>query len=94
MALAALSVATAAILCALTVFWAVPSALLAGTAAAAGIAWINAVANLAGYASPHAIGIIVDHTHSMMLAMLAMSGAMLVSAALTLIVTRKGALHQ
>jgi sugar phosphate permease len=93
-ALAALSVATAAILCALTVFWAVPSALLAGTAAAAGIAWINAVANLAGYASPHAIGIIVDHTHSMMLAMLAMSGAMLVSAALTLIVTRKGALHQ
>jgi sugar phosphate permease len=93
-ALAALSIATAAILCALTVFWAVPSALLAGTAAAAGIAWINAVANLAGYVSPHAIGIIVDHTHSMMWAMLAMSGAMLVSSALTLIVTRKGALHQ
>jgi nitrate/nitrite transporter NarK len=92
--LAALSIATAAILSALAVFWAVPSALLAGTAAAVGIAWINAVGNLAGYASPHAIGIIVDHTHSMTLAMLAMSGSMLVSSVLTLYVTRKGALHQ
>ncbi len=92
--LAALTIATAAILSALSVFWAVPSALLAGTAAAAGIAWINAVANLAGYASPHAIGIIVDHTHSMMWAMLAMSGSMLVSSVLTLYVTRKGALRQ
>ena len=91
--LAALTIATAAILCALTVFWAVPSALLAGTAAAVGIAWINAVGNLAGYASPHAIGIIVDHTHSMMWAMLAMSGSMLVSSVLTLYVTRKGALR-
>jgi len=39
-------------------------------AAAAGIAWINAVGNLGGYAAPHAIGIIVDRTHSMTLAML------------------------
>jgi len=92
--LAALTIATAAILCALTVFWAVPSALLSGTAAAVGIAWINAVGNLAGYASPHAIGIIVDHTHSMMFAMLAMSGSMLVSSVLTLYVTRTGALRQ
>jgi len=92
--LAALTIATAGILCALTVFWAVPSALLSGTAAAAGIAWINAVANLAGYAAPHAIGVIVDHTHSMMLAMLAMSGTMLCSSVLTLYVTRKGALRQ
>ena len=92
--LAALTIATAGILCALTVFWAVPSALLSGTAAAAGIAWINAVANLAGYVAPHAIGVIVDHTHSMMLAMLAMSGSMLCSAVLTLYVTRKGALRQ
>ena len=92
--LAALTIALAGILCALTVFWAVPSALLSGTAAAAGIAWINAVANLAGYASPHAIGVIVDHTHSMVLAMLAMSGTMLCSAVLTLYVTRKGALRR
>lgn len=92
--LAALTVSTAAIMCALTVFWAVPSALLAGTAAAAGIAWINAVANLAGYVSPHAIGVIVDHTHSMMWAMVAMSAAMLASSVLTLYVTRKGALRQ
>jgi hypothetical protein len=29
--------------------WALPTAILSGSAAAAGIAWINAVRNLAGY---------------------------------------------
>ena len=91
--LAALTVSTAAVLCGLTLFWAVPAALLAGTAAAAGIAWINAVGNLGGYAAPHAIGEIVEHTHSMMLAMLTMAVAMTVSGVATLLVTRKGALR-
>jgi nitrate/nitrite transporter NarK len=92
--LAGLTLATASVLSAFTMFWAVPTALLAGTAAAAGIAWINAVGNLGGYAAPHAIGIIVDRTHSMTLAMLTMAGAMLVAALVTLYVTRKGALRR
>jgi sugar phosphate permease len=92
--LAGLTLATASVLSAFTMFWAVPTALLAGTAAAAGIAWINAVGNLGGYAAPHAIGIIVDRTHSMTLAMLTMSVAMLVAAMVTLYVTRKGALRR
>jgi nitrate/nitrite transporter NarK len=94
MSLAGLTVATASVLSAFTMFWAVPTALLAGTAAAAGIAWINAVGNLGGYASPHAIGAIVDRTHSMTLAMLTLAGAMLVAALVTLYVTRKGALRR
>ena len=92
--LAAITVATAMVLCCLALFWAVPSALLAGTAAAAGIAWINAVGNLGGYAAPHAIGAIVDRTHSMTFAMLAMAGAMLTSSVVTWYVTRKGALRR
>jgi len=92
--LAGLTVATASVLSAFTMFWAVPTALLAGTAAAAGIAWINAVGNLGGYAGPHATGAIVDHTGSMMLAWLALAGVMLISALVTLYVTRKGALRR
>lgn len=39
-------------------FWSLPTAFLSGTAAAAGIAWINAVGNLGGYAGPDLIGTI------------------------------------
>jgi nitrate/nitrite transporter NarK len=87
--LAALTIATAGILCGFTLFWAIPTALLSGTAAAAGIAWINSVGNLAGYVSPYAVGEIRDRTHSMTLALLVLAGAQLMSAALTLYVTRK-----
>ncbi|MFZ9503733.1 MAG: MFS transporter [Cyclobacteriaceae bacterium] len=44
--------ATTAVMCSVSVFWSVPSSLLAGTAAAAGLAWINSVANLGGFLSP------------------------------------------
>ena len=92
--LVALTVATSGIMCAFSVFFSLPSALLAGTAAAAGIAWINAVGNLGGYAAPHVAGIIVDHTHSTSWAMVTLAGCMMVSGLVTLYVTRKGALRQ
>ena len=44
--------ATTSVMCSVSVFWSVPSSLLAGTAAAAGLAWINSVANLGGFLSP------------------------------------------
>ena len=37
-------------------FWSLPTAFLSGTAAAAGIAWINCVGNLGGYFGPDMIG--------------------------------------
>jgi D-galactonate transporter len=37
-------------------FWSLPTAFLSGTAAAAGIAWINSVGNLGGYFGPDMIG--------------------------------------
>ncbi|HEX9465069.1 MAG TPA: MFS transporter [Alphaproteobacteria bacterium] len=37
-------------------FWAMPSMILTGTAAAAGIAWINAVGNLGGFFGPSIVG--------------------------------------
>jgi D-galactonate transporter len=56
MALIALTIAAAGILAAFPVFWSIPGAFLAGTAAAGGIALINCIGNLAGFIAPYMIG--------------------------------------
>lgn len=45
-------------------FWTLPTAFLSGAAAAAGIAVINSIGNLAGFAGPFAMGWIRDQTGS------------------------------
>ena len=50
------------ILTTLPSFWSLPTAFLAGTGAAAGIALINSLGNLAGFVSPYAVGWLKDHT--------------------------------
>jgi D-galactonate transporter len=60
----ALSIATLGIQATLPVFWALPTAFLAGGAAAAGIAWINSVGNLGGFVAPFLVGWLKDMTHS------------------------------
>jgi nitrate/nitrite transporter NarK len=87
--IAALTIAASALMCQFAVFWAVPTAILAGSAAAAGIAWINSIGNLAGYASPHAVGFIRDQTHSMLPAMLMLAGLQVMTAVIALVVGRK-----
>jgi len=64
LSLAALSLASMGIMSALPAFWSMPAALLRGTAAAAGIALINALGNLAGFLSPVAVGWLRDATKS------------------------------
>jgi ACS family tartrate transporter-like MFS transporter len=59
-----LCVAGFGILACLPVFWTLPTAFLSGAAAAAGIAVINSIGNLAGFAGPFAMGWIKDHTGS------------------------------
>jgi ACS family tartrate transporter-like MFS transporter len=64
MKMAALSVAGFGIFAGLPVFWTLPTAFLSGAAAAGGIAMINAIGNLAGFAGPYAMGWIKDATGS------------------------------
>jgi ACS family tartrate transporter-like MFS transporter len=45
-------------------FWAIPSMILTGTAAASGIAWINSVGNLGGFFGPTMVGWAKDYTGS------------------------------
>ncbi len=52
LAMVALSLAALGVFSALATFWTLPTALLTGTAAAGGIALINAVGNLGGFVGP------------------------------------------
>jgi nitrate/nitrite transporter NarK len=54
--LTALSMVTVGILSWVATFWSLPTSFLSGTAAAAGIAWINSVGNLGGHFGPDLIG--------------------------------------
>lgn len=80
MCLGFLVFATAGTMAALSTFWSLPTAMLSGTAAAAGIAWINSIGNLAGYVSPYIVGKVRDATHNMTLALLALAVSMLLAA--------------
>src|SRR5262245_28988600 len=59
----------------LPVFWTFPAAFLSGAAAAGGIALINSIGNLAGFAGPYAMGRIKDMTGSYTLGLLSLSAA-------------------
>ncbi|RFU49275.1 MFS transporter [Paraburkholderia sp. DHOC27] len=61
-AIVCLSIAAAGILAASSQFWSLPTALLGGMSAAAGIAAVNCVANLAGFFSPAIVGWLNDLT--------------------------------
>jgi MFS family permease len=83
LAMAGLTIATMGIMSSLPVFWSNPTSILGGAAAAAGIAFINSIGNLSGFAIPWIIGVIKDATHStnggmQMLAALMVLGAIVV----------------
>ena len=82
--LAFLTVATAGLACAFSTFWSLPTSILSGAAASAGIAWINSIGNLAGYVSPYLVGKIRDTTHNMTIALLMLSFFCLLSAIVTI----------
>ncbi len=62
LALVTLGLAIVGTMSAIPVFWQIPSRFLAGSAAAAGIALINSVANLAGFGAPAVMGYLREHT--------------------------------
>jgi ACS family tartrate transporter-like MFS transporter len=70
-------------------FWALPSEFLTGYSAAAGIALINSVGNLGGFAGPYTIGRIATRTGNPYAGLAIAGVALLISAALVLLLSRK-----
>jgi MFS transporter, ACS family, tartrate transporter len=73
--IAAFSLAYFGISGSLPVFWNLPTAFLGAAAAAGGIAFINSVGNIAGYAAPQTVGVLHDISGSYEMPMMIM-GAM------------------
>jgi D-galactonate transporter len=84
LAVAALTVGLSGIMATLPLFWSLPTAFLAGTGAAAGIALINSLGNLSGFASPYAVGWLKDATGSTDTGVYLLACGMVVGALLTL----------
>lgn len=89
LAVTALCVAAAGILSALSLFWGIPSAFLAGTSAAAGIAGINCVGNLAGFVSPYMVGWLNVATHDNRIGLYAVAVFMVIGAVMVRAISGK-----
>ena len=61
-AMTAVTVCAVGVLAALPTFWALPSTFLSGAAAAGGIALINSLGNISGFAAPYITGWLKDFT--------------------------------
>lgn len=82
LAMVAITVSTCSIMCAMPVFWALPSTFLTGTAAAGGIALINSLGNLSGFGGPYVTGWLTDLTGSNKAGLWVVGAFSLVAAAL------------
>ena len=89
LALAAICVAAMGIFAAISPFWELPAAALAGAAAAAGIALINSLGNLGGFASPYAVGVLVDKTGDSKYGLLMLAAVLFITATATFLYGRK-----
>ncbi len=76
-----MTIATAMMWAAYTVFWAIPSQYLKGDAAAGGIALINTIGLIGGFLSPTIIGAVRTATGSMQAGLLVMVALLMAGAA-------------
>ena len=86
--IAALTLVNVGISCAKPPLWSMPTMFLSGAAAASGIAVINSVGNLGGFAAPAVIGWVKDRTGSFAGGLYFVAVLLVLSAVLTLLLAR------
>jgi len=70
--------------------WSIPTQFLTGSAAATGIAAVNSIGNLGGFAGPYIIGWMKDRTGGYAGGLLSVAAALTISAILVLVLARWG----
>ena len=85
LAFAALVLGVSGVLSAFSPFWQMPTRLLAGTAAAGGIALINSIGNLSGWLGPFLVGWLMDLTGKTTAGLLLVAGLEVAAALLILL---------
>jgi ACS family tartrate transporter-like MFS transporter len=87
-AITAMSIAAIGLYGSKPAFWPLPSTFLSGTAAAGGIALVNSVGNLGGFAGPYVVGWIRTSTQSYEMGLLFLAGCALASGAIALLTVK------
>src|SRR5262249_15873015 len=77
-----MAVACVGITSARAIFWPIPTRFLSGVGAAAGLAFINSIGTIGGFAGPYLMGWLKDYTGSFEAGLLAMAGILLAAAVL------------
>jgi MFS transporter, ACS family, tartrate transporter len=77
-----MSVAVTGVNGARAIFWTIPPRFLTGMAAAGGLAFINSIGTTGGFVGPYVMGWLTDETGSFSAGLLAMSGFLILAAAL------------
>ena len=88
--IAVISITAMAIFAALPNFWTLPTQFLTGVAAAAGVALINTIGNIAGFSAPFITGAVHDWTGGYEVPMVIVGVFMLASAVLMIALARSG----
>src|SRR5260370_11258813 len=84
LALSGMSLAMAGVTTSLALFWCLPTAILAGAAAATGIALINSIGNLSVFVAPLLIARLLDRPGSTDFRVYALAGGMAIGSMLVL----------
>ncbi|WP_277188523.1 MFS transporter [Caballeronia sp. BR00000012568055] len=88
-AMIALTIVTSCVVVTISQFWCLPTAILSGAAAAAGIAVINSLGNLSGFLGPFFIGWVSDKTHSTDIGLYVMAASIAIGGLLVLRVKKE-----
>ena len=89
LAMVGLTVAAMGIYSAISPMLEMPAAALAGAAAASGLALVNSIGNLGGFASPYAVGYLEDRTGDNRSGLLLLSAVLLITAVATYVYGRR-----
>lgn len=87
--IAVVTITAISIFAALPTFWSLPTRFLSGAGAAAGIALINSIGNVAGFSAPYITGWVKDMTGNYEMPMFIVGGVMLMSAIIVMAITSK-----
>ena len=83
-AMALITIAACGVFTAMPLFWTLPTALLTGTAAAGGIALINAIGNIGGFIGPYLVGWMKGHGYDSATAVASLASFAILSGVLVL----------
>ncbi|SYZ33469.1 Inner membrane transport protein RhmT [Propionibacterium australiense] len=89
-AIGVISITAMSIFAVLPNFWTLPTQFLTGAPAAAGVALINTIGNIAGFSAGYITGAIHDWTGGYVVPMFVVGGFMILSAALMVLLARRG----